>query len=308
MGWSPLSTETWNTSQYSARTRSPAGVVLHHGATTSADAIISMEVSGSRQVSSHQVVKDKRNAGIVQEQFRAWSLSDAYWDSWAFTVECANESTNGWTISAASQETLAQLVADWAKRYGFYPHRDGDDRYWTVYGHREIYTIFGGSYATACPGGMDLDWITKRAQQILAGDSGMEDDDMASIYFIINDDLAKAKLGIGNGSTVARLGVGQPLMYLTPGQAEDSLKADRLVSAAGYTEASRDRVFYRSGSWLLAAVEEDNATRVVNVKIHPWMASSGSGGSTDLTPVLDAIAKVPTAAQNGSAARDAIVK
>ncbi|RZT59308.1 D-alanyl-D-alanine carboxypeptidase-like protein [Microcella alkaliphila] len=36
--------------------------------------------------------------------------------------------------------------------------------------------------------------------------------------------------------------------------------------------------------------------------------TGGSGGSVDLQPVLDAIAKVPTAAQNGQAARDAIVK
>jgi len=174
MGWSPLSTEVHNTSQYSARTRAAAGVVLHHGATTSADAIINMMVSGSRQVSSHQVVKDTRNAGVVQEQFRAWSLGDAYWDSWAFTVECANESTDGWTISASSQETLAQLVADWAKRYGFWPHRTGDPKLWTVYGHREIYSIHGGSYATACPGAMDLNWITARAQQLLSNTKGKQ--------------------------------------------------------------------------------------------------------------------------------------
>lgn len=169
MGWSPLSTEVHNTSQYSSRSIAPRGVVLHHGATTSASQIIDMEVSGSRQVSSHQVVKDKRNAGIVQEQFRAWSLSDPYWDSWAFTVECANESTNGWTISDESHETLAQLVADWARRYGFWPHRDGNPSGWTVIGHREVYSIHGGSYATACPGGMNLDFVAKRAQQILAG-------------------------------------------------------------------------------------------------------------------------------------------
>lgn len=189
MGWSPLSTEVHNTSQYSARTRGVAGVVLHHGATTSADAIIYMETSGSRQVSSHQVIKDTRNAGIVQEQFRAWSLSDAYWDSWAFTVECANESTDGWTISAASHETLAQTVANWAARYGFWPHRDGDPTTWTVYGHREIYTIWGGSYATACPGGMNLDWIAKRAQQILTPKKEVESD-MPQILELVGGSLA----------------------------------------------------------------------------------------------------------------------
>lgn len=170
MVYSPLATETHNTSQYSARTQTITMAVLHHGATTDAQWIIDVETSGSKQVSSHMVVKDFRRAGIVQEQFRAWSLSDALWDSKAMTVECANESTNGWTISAASHESLALLVADWARRYGFWPHREGDPKTWTVIGHREVYTIHGGSYATACPGGMDLNWIAKRAQEILNGD------------------------------------------------------------------------------------------------------------------------------------------
>ena len=169
MGWSPLATEVHDTRQYSARTRSVGGVVLHHAATTDAQWVINVETNGSKQVSSHLVVKDNRRAGIVQEQFRAWSLSDAYWDSWALTVECANESTNGWTISDASHESLAMLVANWATRYNFWPHRDGDPKTWTVLGHREVYTIHGGSYATACPGGMDLNRITRRAQEIIKG-------------------------------------------------------------------------------------------------------------------------------------------
>lgn len=177
MGWSPLSTEVHNTSQYSARSRGIDRIVLHHGATTSADAIITMETTGSRQVSSHQVIKDARNAGIVQEQFRAWSLGDADFDSRSLTVECANESTAGWTISAASHETLARQVADWCKRYGINPNRSGDPRTWTVIGHREVYSIYGQSYSTACPGGMNLDWITERAKQLLNG-NGSDSEDM----------------------------------------------------------------------------------------------------------------------------------
>lgn len=204
MGWSPKSTETHNTSQYSSRTRAPAGVVLHHGATTSADAIIQMEVSGSRQVSSHQVVKDTRNAGIVQEQFRAWSLSDAYWDSWAFTVECANESLTGYTISPASHETLAQTVADWAVRYGFWPHREGDPKTWTVIGHREVYTIHGGSYATACPGGMDLDWIAKRAQDIIRGVVAHSRKKKTMTFLVDSPDLKSAAL-IGESGNIVKI-------------------------------------------------------------------------------------------------------
>lgn len=166
--------EWYSTRQQSALTASPRrGVVLHHGATTSADAIIQMETSGSRQVSSNRVVKDNRCAKIVDESgVRAWSLSSAYWDSVLRSVECANESTAGWTISASSSETIARMVAFWSLQDGFYPHRNGARSTWTVYGHREIYEEYGASYATACPGGMDLNAITTRAQQILAGQTG----------------------------------------------------------------------------------------------------------------------------------------
>jgi hypothetical protein len=163
-------TEVRSTFQQSPVTARPRrGVVLHHGATTSADQIISMETTGSRQVSSNRVVKDTRCVKVANDpNFRAWSLSSAYWDSVLNSVECANESTAGWTISDASHETLARMVAYWAQRDGFTPHRDGPPSGWTVFGHREIYTIFGASYATACPGGMDLGRITRRAREILA--------------------------------------------------------------------------------------------------------------------------------------------
>lgn len=162
--------EWYTTRQQSAVTARPRrGVVLHHGATTSMDAIIQMETTGSRQVSSNRVVKDSRCARVVSDDpnIRAWSLSSAYWDSVLSSVECANESTDGWTISPASHETLARYTAYRAQTEGWWPHRSGDPTTWTVYGHREIYIYFGASYATACPGGMDLDWITTRAQQLL---------------------------------------------------------------------------------------------------------------------------------------------
>jgi hypothetical protein len=159
------------TFQQSPVTKRPRiGVVLHHAATTNIDQVISMETTGSRVVSSNRVVKDKQCVKIANDpEYRAWSLSDAYWDSVLSSVECANESTSGWTISAASHETLAQQVAWWAQRDGFRPHREGNPRTWTVLGHREIYSIYGDSYATACPGGMNLDWIAVRAREILAG-------------------------------------------------------------------------------------------------------------------------------------------
>lgn len=162
-------TEYRSTPNQSALTRSPGGAVLHHGATTDANWMIEVMVYGTKQVSAHAVIKDKRIVRIVADHLRAWSLSSSYWDSWGRTVECANESTGGWTISADSHESLAQFVAYWSEQGGWWPHREGDPAGWTVLGHREVYTIHGQSYATACPGGMNLDWIASRAQEIRTG-------------------------------------------------------------------------------------------------------------------------------------------
>lgn len=158
------------TSDHSPRTRSVGGMVLHHAAMTGGlQNLVNMMMPGGRTVSAHLAIKDGTAIQCVPFDRRAWSLGDAYWDSWACTCECVNSSANGWTLSAATHETIAQYVAEMSRRFGFYPHRNGNPRTWTALGHREVYTIHGGSYATACPGGMDLNWITKRAQQILSG-------------------------------------------------------------------------------------------------------------------------------------------
>ncbi|MBO3663746.1 peptidoglycan recognition protein family protein [Microbacterium stercoris] len=174
----------WWTSDHSPRTRKVGGVVLHHAAMVKQPGILvraalrlfralanllGLMQPGGRQVSAHVGIEDGQVVQAVPFDRRAWSLADAYWDSWAVTAECINSSANGWTLSAATHESIAQYVAEMARRFGFYPHRNGNPKTWTVIGHREVYTIHGGSYATACPGGMDLNWITKRAQQILGG-------------------------------------------------------------------------------------------------------------------------------------------
>ena len=149
------------------------GCVLHHGAIFSLSELRRLEM-GAKQVSSTAIVEDDvAELMIPSDGDRAWSLSDAWWDSALRSIETVNLSANGWTISDASHETLAHAVAYWSEREGWWPHRDGDPATWTVLGHRELYTIHGASYATACPGGMDLARITRRAQEIRNGDDLM---------------------------------------------------------------------------------------------------------------------------------------
>lgn len=162
-------TEYHNTPNKSVRQNVPRkGVVLHHAAMTNLDELIRLEM-GAKEVSSNSTCKDSRLPEMFDTDgpWRAWSLSDAYWDSALRSVETCNESTIGWTVSAASHRSLAKVVAYWAQKDGFYPHRNGDPKTWTVLGHREVYTIHGGSYSTACPGGLDLNLVTRLAQEIL---------------------------------------------------------------------------------------------------------------------------------------------
>lgn len=146
-------------------------IILHHMASTNAPAVINMMVTGSRRVSSNYVVSNEgKITGVVPEELRAWtsgSKSDggrgAAWDRKSITFEIANSSAGGaWPVSAKAQEATAQVVADVAKRYGIILNRD------TVIGHRELWTRHRASYPTACPGGLDMDWIVNRANQILS--------------------------------------------------------------------------------------------------------------------------------------------
>lgn len=147
----------------------PNIVVLHHTAgVMSIDALVGMMMPGGRTVSAHAAIKDREIVNVVPESKRAYALGDAAFDSRALNAECIN-STGGpkWELSDATHESIARWVADVCKRHGIRPHREGPQRSWTVIGHREVHSIHGAGYATACPGGMRLGWIVERAQTIL---------------------------------------------------------------------------------------------------------------------------------------------
>ena len=170
-------TAVHNTPNKSPRQNVPRkGVVLHHAAMTSLDGLRRLAM-GAKQVSATAICKDNHIELLIPDDYyRPWSLSSGYWDSALRSVETANESTDGWTISDASHWSLARAVAYWAEKDGFYPHRNGAAETWTVIGHREVYQIHDASYATACPGGLDLNLVTRRAQQLLAGTRPAGDD------------------------------------------------------------------------------------------------------------------------------------
>lgn len=145
-------------------------IILHHSAATNVNTVLGLMRPGGRRVSSNYVVgNDGKVYGVVPEEYRAWtsgSTTDggrgAAFDRRSITFEIINESAGGsWPVSAKAHEAVAQVVADVSKRYKFSLNRD------SVLGHRELWTRYRASYPTACPGGLDMDWIVRRARQIL---------------------------------------------------------------------------------------------------------------------------------------------
>jgi len=165
--------------------------ILHHSAAFDVSQVLNEMVNATKQVSANYVVANDGTAyGVVDEEDRAWtsgSSSDggrgAAWDRRSVTFEILDETgAPDWTISAAAQETVAQIIADCSLRYGIAPQRAGADTGWAVYGHRELYTIFAASYSTACPGGLPLSSVTARAAAILTPTIKVQQEDDMKIY------------------------------------------------------------------------------------------------------------------------------
>ena len=166
---SQLATRTsGNAGQYSSRNgRKIKGWIIHHAASTSLGSVLGMMSSASRQLSANYVVSGKEIVSVVPEEYRAWTSSSPKGDGERLTVEIINDrvgsNDSNWTISDASYESMARLIADTSKRYGFAINRS------TIIGHREVRGIYGEGYATACPSGIDLDRLVKLANKYKSG-------------------------------------------------------------------------------------------------------------------------------------------
>ena len=193
MTYSQIVARTVQTPNQSPRTGDvrPQYIVHHHEAGTSFLAVIESWRTGQKQGSCHVTISNEGEAvGIVPEELRAWSLSSDSFDSISLVTEIENETSGGsWPVSEAAHERAAQLTADWCRRYGIPCDRAH------VIGHREVYTRFGKGYATACPGGLDLDWIVDRARKLLGGATAgsnftpiEEEEDMIYPWVFITED------------------------------------------------------------------------------------------------------------------------
>lgn len=288
MARTPFATDHYDTPQKSVRIppNSVGYIVIHHTAGGTYQGVIALEM-GLRQVSSTVIIADANCASMMDEYYRAWSLSSQYWDSVSLSSETVNSggAAEGWPISEASYETLAKVVADWCQRYSIPCNRT------YIMGHREVYTRYGASYATACPGGIDLDRVVVDANNIINSGSisKRKRTDMSMHY------LKKSTLTNGNrtaNTLVALAGEGGTnwIEFLNgPDDKLAGLFQARGVSAMSLSDAEWDKF------------KKDYTA--------PVQVSGGGSGGGGLTTAQDAkLMSVPTAEQNGAAARAAIVK
>lgn len=137
-------------------------IVIHHNATTSKDvAINTWLANGSAQTSAHYEVAGKQIIGIVGEETTAWHAGDSDMNARSIGIENVNAiGAPNWTISNDTFESLSKLVADIAKRYVF----PIDATH--VIPHKAV-------VSTACPGGIDVAKVIKRANEISGGSDNL---------------------------------------------------------------------------------------------------------------------------------------
>ena len=162
MTWASTIAGSVSTPNKSSRNgRKITGWIIHHNAARDGSGVLEMMRTGSKQVSAnYQVLENGDVWGVVPREERSWSASNADWDGSSLTFEIANNSgAPGWTISDRAYDRVARTIAEDAHWAGIPINRT------TVRGHSEGSALGdGGSYSTACPGGIDLDHLVQLAQ------------------------------------------------------------------------------------------------------------------------------------------------
>lgn len=158
-----------NSPNQDPRRQTVSQVIIHHTASTGevGDILNMFMAPNSRSVSANFLVAQNGDVYEVvnPDSGRAWTTGSGPGgtispDHSAITMEVMDETgAPGWTISEAAQESVSQIIAWAADRYGFTPVRGVNVR-----GHREM-----PGQSTACPGGMPLDSVTARGIDILNG-------------------------------------------------------------------------------------------------------------------------------------------
>jgi N-acetylmuramoyl-L-alanine amidase len=157
--FSPLTTRTISTAQHGPRSRAIDHIILHHAASGNLNGVLDMISRATRRVSYNYVIGPGGEiVGVVNETRRSWSVANEPWDSRSITICAINSSVGGsWPVSDATHNAMARLVGEVCRRRGIPINRT------RIFGHRELFTRHGAGYATACPGGLNMDRVVAQA-------------------------------------------------------------------------------------------------------------------------------------------------
>lgn len=161
----------WSPNFYSGQ-NDVQGIVIHHAATTSIEAVAVTFSHAARQASAHYAVQNDMVQQYVHEYDGAWHAGD--WWANTHTIGIENVNATGepdWLVDERTVETCCELMADIAYRHDLYPLKRNEN----VWGHKDF-------QATMCPGVLydRLDWMCDRANTIYYKKYiEQEDEDMA---------------------------------------------------------------------------------------------------------------------------------
>lgn len=134
-------------------------IVLHHNGGCGSGVV--PNCWKTRQASAHYQIENGTIISCLDEEITAWHCGASGYDNNSHTIGIEHQNSTGapnWLVSNENQEKSAQLVAEIATRRGIPIDRSHIVR------HNEM-----PGTATACSGGLDIDWIVKRAKEISSG-------------------------------------------------------------------------------------------------------------------------------------------
>lgn len=238
--WSPLVDYIDESPRSDPRREKIRGLQDHHGATTNLRPMI----HGEREVSAHYfILNDGTIIGVVPETRRPYTSGSAA-DHWMITWEVENAAlgdASGWPRSPAATASVIKLAADVAAFYGFAVIRRE-----TYFGHRELWSLLGLSYTTACPGGAPLDDTADAVNSLLAGEtlavSKTFQEEIMSMRFVRAVETGAVYLITDQGhvhvKTPGDFGVLQSIAKAEPGSVTD-LAFGQCMTAFSYIHAAQ---------------------------------------------------------------------
>ena len=171
-------------------------IVIHHNAGTSDEnARRTWYVSTGVGTSAHYQVTPNKLWGCVGENSVAYHAGDYGMNQRSIGIEHLNNvGAPVWTIAEETYARSAKLIADICKRYGIPCDRSH------IIKHSEV-------YATACPGGIDIDRLVRMAKDIMDNKNSKPDVKPTGKITIENVDFKKGTLRVKMYDIVSPSGI-----------------------------------------------------------------------------------------------------